>query len=181
MLLDAAGKILRKRGTTLSFEAMAEAADVSATLPYKYFDSVDDVALELYQRFVRAIDDATDQLLADPDADFDTKVRGGMDLWFDAIRRDGSLLLRLTGSDAPSGLQRSVEQRRRRVTKLWAHEVAEEFGLEPEDAGLAAAALIAATSAVLQRCRVERLDRHEVTEKYVRMVRAMCEAAGPTD
>lgn len=177
MLLDAAGAILRERGSTLSFESIAEVAGVSATLPYKYFESVDEVALELYAQFVGQIDIATDELLADPDMDFDVKVRGGLDLWFDAVARDGALLFRLTGADAPSGLQRFIDQRRRRVATLWAEEVGSEFDLDTTDAGLAAAALIAATSAVLQRCRVERLDRERVTMQFVRMARAMCVAA----
>ena len=176
-LLDAAGEILRRPESKLTFETIAEAAGVSATLPYKYFDSVDEVALSLYEQFVQEIDDATDALLADADADFDAKVRGGMQLWFDAIDRDGLLLERLTGSDAPRKLRRSVAQRRTRVGDLWAREIEASFGLTPADAAIAATALIAATSAVLQRCRVERLDRHELIHTFARMARGMCRPA----
>lgn len=176
-LLAAAGDVLRRPDAPLTFETIAETAGVSATLPYKYFGSVDEVALALYEQFVQEIDDATDALLATPDADFDTKVRGGMRLWLDAVERDGLLLERLTGSDAPRGLRRSVARRRSRVAELWAREIVSTFGLTPEDAAVAATALIAATSAVLQRIRIEGLDRDATVAAFVRMARGMCTAS----
>ena len=57
-LLDAAADVVRApEGDGLSFEAVAAAAGVSATLPYKYFESVDEIAdvLELIDE-LRAID-----------------------------------------------------------------------------------------------------------------------------
>lgn len=179
-LLAAATELLRRPGSPLTFESIAAEAGVSATLPYKYFASIDEVALELYAEFVHEIDAATDALLADPGADFDGKVRGAMDLWFDAVGRDGALFVRLTGPDAPTGLRRFVRERRARVADLWAREVASEFGLAADDADLVAVALVAATSAVLQRTRVERLDRDHVTATTVAMVRGMGAAAADT-
>ncbi len=60
-LLEAAAELLIADRTdseqaTLTFEAIAEQAGVSPTLPYKYFHSVDEIANELYQRIVVAID-----------------------------------------------------------------------------------------------------------------------------
>ena len=180
MLLAAAADVLRRRRDPLTFESIAEAAGVSPTLPYKYFESVDDVGLRLYRRVVQQIDDATDAVLADPDADFDAKLRGAIDPWFDAAKRHGVLLDRLTGADAPAGLQAFVARRRRRVTKLWAGEIEAAFQLPPTEAGLAAAAVIASTSALLGRSRSERLDRAETSGLILRTAHAICHAARPT-
>ena len=63
-LLDAAAAGLRRRERTpLTFEAIATEAGVSSTLPYKYFDSIDDVAEALYRQVVGTVDDETDVLL----------------------------------------------------------------------------------------------------------------------
>lgn len=177
-LIAAAGDVLRQPGSTLSFESIAEAAGVSPTLPYKYFESVDEVALALYEQFVQDIDDATEALLEDAAVDFDDKLRGAMTLWLDAMETDGRLLGRLTAADAPSGLQRSVAERRERVAELWAGEITATFGWDRRDADLAAIALIAASSTVMQRIRLAKLDRVDAVDTFVAMARGLCTGGG---
>ena len=105
-LLDAAVTVLRSdRDTALTFEAIAAAADVSPTLPYKYFDSVDELAVALYQRVVRDVDDETDRIIADPGRTIDDKLVDTFVLWRETLRREGMVLLRLTeDATASSGV-----------------------------------------------------------------------------
>ncbi len=176
-LLDAAGRLLRQREPTpLSFEAIAAEAGVSATLPYKYFDSVDEVADELYRRLVGAVDDATDQILADPERPFDTKVHDTISRWCDTIREDGLLLLRLADDVAHPSLRRAIDRRRERAVDVWAAEIEAEFALEPTTARLLAASMTASSTALLRRWIRDRLDRDTVIDLFVTMTRGQIEA-----
>lgn len=176
-LLDAAASVVGDRSQRLTFEAIAAQAGVSPTLPYKYFESVDDVALELYNRTVQDVDDAIDQLLADADLGFDDKVRKAFLLWCDMVRRDDFLFVRLAeGADAP-GLSRAVHRRRERAAEVWAAEIGREFALTEPVARVVAAVVNAGASAAVQRLFADRLERDVVADLVVRLVRGQCEAA----
>ena len=177
-LLDAAARILRRRvPTPLTFEAIAAEAGVSPTLPYKYFDSVDDVAEALYRSTVGAVDDETDRLLADPERSFDDTVRDSLGLWTDTMRRDGRVLMRLADGRAHPSLARVIDQRRERAIAAWASRIEAEFGVDPVSARIVAASLTAGSSAALQRVTRDRVDRDLVIELFVAMARAQGEAA----
>ena len=173
-LLEAAAQLLRGRAP-LTFEAIADAAGVSSTLPYKYFDSVDEVAEALYLEVVGAVDDETDRVLADPDRSFDEKVRDTVTLWAETIRRDGVLLLRLADGAAHPSLARLIDERRERAVDVWAEQVEAEFGVDPGTSRLIAASITAGSSAILQRWTRDRLDRDRVIELFVAMARAQGE------
>ena len=175
-LLDASADLLRAERSALTFEAIAERAGVSATLPYKYFDSVDEIASELYQRIVVAIDHQTDELLADPATSFDDKVRAGMHLWCDVLRDEGVLLWRLSDDAAHPSLRQAIETRRERAVEVWAQAIESEFELATSDARLLAGSLTAGSTALLRRWIVDRLDRAAVVERFVVMARAQIEA-----
>lgn len=176
-LLDAAGQLLRRRRRTpLTFEAIAAEAGVSATLPYKYFDAIDDVARDLYRQVVSAVDDETDELLADPQRSFDDKVRASLHLWADTIRRDGRLLLRLADGEAHPSLAAVISRRRERAVDVWAAQVEAEFGLDEPTARLVAASLTAGSSAVLQRWTRDRIDLDRAIDVFVTMARAQAES-----
>lgn len=175
-LLDAAADLLRAERTALTFEAVAERAGVSATLPYKYFDSVDEIANELYQRIVVAIDDETDRVLGDPERDFDDKVRAAMHLWCDVLRREGVLLWRLSDEAAHPSLRQAIEARRERAVDVWARAIEDDFAIAAGDARLLAGSLTAGSTALLRRWIVDRLDRDEVVERFVVMARAQLDA-----
>ena len=177
-LLDAAARVLLSSDRApLTFESIADHAGVSPTLPYKYFDSVDDVAGELYDRVVGAVDSATDRLLADPTQGFDDKVRGSLMMWCDAIRRDGPLLLRLTEGGADASLARRIDRRRERAVTVWAEVVRSEFDLDGDAARIVAASTTAGSSAVLQRWTRDRIDLDRVVELFVVLTRAQAMAA----
>ena len=175
-LLDAAADVLESRRGPLTFEALAEVAGVSATLPYKYFESVDEVALELYHRIVGAVDDAIDHLIADPDTDLDEKVRASLHLWCDVLREEGPLLLRLSDDVAHPGLGRAIEARRERAVDVWADAIEAHADVGPADARLLAASLTAGSTAILRRWIRDRLDRTATVERFVVMNRAQIDA-----
>ena len=178
-LLDAATDLLRAGPATLSFEAIAEQAGVSPTLPYKYFESVDEIAGELYARIVGAVDDETDRILADADLGLDDKVRATLHLWCDTLRDEGPLLLRLTDDVAHPSLSSAVEARRERAVDVWQAELEASLGIDGADARLLAATLTAGSTAVLRRWIRDRLDRREVIERFVVMTRGQIDAVTP--
>lgn len=176
-LLDAAAELLRgKDPVPLSFEAIAAGAGVSATLPYKYFDSIDEVANELYRRLVGEIDDETDRILADRSRSLDDKLRDSILLWCDMLRRDGLLLLRLADDAAHPSLRKVIERRRDRAIEVWAAELSTQFPLDTATARLLAASITAGSTAVLRRWIRDRLDRDDMVETFVRMARGQIEA-----
>jgi AcrR family transcriptional regulator len=175
-LVAAAGRLVAGApGERLTFEAIAAEAGVSATLPYKYFDAVDDVALELYTSLVDDVDAATDEILAG-DRPFDDKVRAAVLLWCALVERDDFLFVRLAEGANAAGLARAVHRRRERTVAVWAPPIAREFGLSEAHARLAAASMVASAGAAIQRIFADRLDRDEVADLVVRMARAQCAA-----
>ena len=177
-LLAAAARVIAERPTErLTFEAIAAAAGVSPTLPYKYFESAEDVALQLYTSIVDDIDARTDEILAD-DGPFDDKVRAAVLLWCTLVERDDFLFVRLAEGANAAALARAVQRRRERIVDVWADQLVEAFGLDPMSARLVAASVTSGASSVIQRIFAERLDRDDVADLLVRLVRAQAEAAG---
>lgn len=175
-LLDAAADLLRAGPATLTFEAVAEQAGVSPTLPYKYFGSVDEIAGELYGRIVGAVDDETDRILARADLSLDDKLRATLHLWCDTLRDEGPLLLRLSDDVAHPSLSSAVDARRERAVDVWQAELESTLDIDAPDARLLAATLTAGSTAVLRRWIRDRLDRREVIERFVLMTRGQIDA-----
>ncbi len=177
-LLAAAAQVISEApGERLSFEAVAAAAGVSPTLPYKYFDSIEDVTLELYSATVADVDARIDQLLADPDVSFDDTLRSAFVMWCEQVERDNFLFVRLAEGANAAALARSVRRRRERAVGIWAQVLTTEFGLHDVTARLLAASITAAASAMVQRVFADRLDRAAVAELLVVVARGQCAAA----
>lgn len=165
----------------MTFEAIAAEAGVSQSLPFKYFHSIDEVALELYERLVNDVDAESEAMLADDALDFDTKLRGTFGLWCSLVERDGFLMVRLAeGSDAPN-FNRAVDRRRERTISAWAGEIGREFALDVIGARLASASVQAAGSALVRRVFVDGLDRSDVAEALVALARGQCESLAGAD
>jgi AcrR family transcriptional regulator len=179
-LIAAAARVVAARsGDRLSFEAIAAEAGVSPTLPYKYFDSPEDVALELYTLTVADVDARTDDVLADPERVFDDKVRETFLLWCSLVEHDNFLFVRLAEGANAAALERAVRTRRERAVEVWAQQLRAEFALDEPTARVVAASVTAGAGAVVQRVFTDRLDRDQVAELLVRLVRAQCNAARP--
>lgn len=179
-LLAAAARVVAGRSSErLSFEAIAAEAGVSPTLPYKYFDSPEDVALELYTLAVADVDARTDEVLADPGRAFDDKVREAFLLWCSLVERDDFLFVRLAEGANAAALDRAVRARRERTVRVWAEQLRAEFALDESTARIVAASVTSGAGAVVQRVFTDRLDRDAVAELLLRLVRAQCEATHP--
>jgi AcrR family transcriptional regulator len=161
----------------LTFEAIAAEANVSTTLPYKYFGSPEDVALELYTTAVADVDERTDRLLADAERTFDDKVRDTIELWCDLVERDDFLFVRLAEGANRASLDRAVRRRRERAVEVWADQIRTEFGVDAKTSRVLAASVTGGGSAVVQRIFEDVLDRADVAELFVSVVRAQCDAA----
>jgi AcrR family transcriptional regulator len=177
LVAAAARAVIAQPGERLTFDAVAAEAGVSATLPYKYFDSIEDVTLELYTATVADVDATTDELLADPDRSFDDKVRGAFLLWCDQVERDDFLFVRLAEGANATGLARAVHRRRERIVQVWAEQIGAEFELDTSTARLVSASVTAGASALVQRVFTDRLDREMVADRLVELARAQGEAA----
>jgi AcrR family transcriptional regulator len=179
-LLAAAARVVAGRSSErLSFEAIAAEAGVSPTLPYKYFGSPEDVALELYTNAVADVDARTDEILADRDRAFDDKVRETFLLWCALVERDDFLFVRLAEGANAAALDRAVRARRERTVEVWAEQLQAEFALDPPTARVVAASVTAGAGAVVQRVFTDRLDRNDVADLLARLVRAQADAARP--
>lgn len=177
LLAAAARAVAARPGELLTFEAIAAEAQVSPTLPYKYFDSPEDVALELYRTAVADVDERTDRLLADTERTFDDKVRDTIGLWCTLVERDDFLFVRLAEGANAASLDRAVRRRRERAIEVWAEQIRTEFGLEDTVARVLAASVTGGASAVVQRIFADDLDRADTADLFVRVVRAQCDTA----
>lgn len=175
-LISATARLLGRRDAgVLTFEAVADEAGVSKTLPYKYFESPDDIAAALYERVVvDGVDRQTAELVAG-DSTFDEKIAGGFNLWCDVIKTNGHLLLALVDGRSIPSLRPRVDARRLEAARLWASLIADEFDLDDDTAALIATSITAASTALLLRWVRERRSRRATTEAFVRLVRAQCE------
>lgn len=181
-LLDAAVRVLHHRALAeLSFELVADEAGVSKSLPYSYFDSTAEIAIELFDRVIGRIEADTDALMRAPHS-FDEKLRAALGLWCDAIEDDGLLVQTLLDGKAVAAIRPLIERRDARSVDLWRAAIIDEFGLDQGDAAFVATALTAAATAALQQWVEERLERDEMLDRFVRATRAMADAfvASPT-
>ncbi len=176
VLIQAAGRVLGERDKLpLTFEDVAEEAGVSATLPYKYFSSPDDIASELYDRVVVVVDDRSKDVL-DSDVSFDAKVEATFRLWAETILREGKLLLALVDGRSIPSLRHRMDERREAVVQLWADVIVDDFGLDRRTALLPAASITASSSALHLRWLRDRRNLDALTADVVKMARAQCEA-----
>ncbi|WP_436794680.1 TetR/AcrR family transcriptional regulator [Actinospongicola halichondriae] len=176
MLIVAAGRVLGERDKLpLTFEDVAEEAGVSATLPYKYFASPDEIASELYDRIVVDVD-VRSKVVLDDDVSFDAKVEATFRLWAETIKREGNLLLALVDGRSIPALRHRMDERREAVVQLWADVIVADFGLDRRTALLPAASITAASSALHVRWLRDRRDLDELVADVVTMARAQCEA-----
>lgn len=168
-LLDAAAEIVGRGGVgALTFESLAEAAGVTKTLPYAYFESRDEVLLILFDRVIGGLDARVDVALQS-DEDFEVIVRSSLEVWFDAARDHGRLVGALLDAGSVPGLRAAVRRRDRASHKRWHDLVAERFELDDSDAHLLAAMLNSTATATVGLWTTRRGARERLLDGFVSM------------
>ncbi len=168
-LLDTAAALIDQGGLgALTFEALAEAAEVTKTLPYAYFESKDEILLTLFDRVIGGLDDAVESLLAS-DADFETIVEQSLDVWFAAAKDHGRLVGALLDGRSIPGLAAAVHRRDRASSKLWHDLVVERFGLRDSEAQVLAAMLNTTATATVELWINKKGSRANLIEAFVKM------------
>lgn len=179
-LLDAAVRVIQHRVLAdLSFEAVAEEAGVSKALPYRYFDSPAEIAVEIFELVIGSVDDTIEQVIGSA-LGFDDKVRITLHLWSDAVESGGQLVHRILDSKAVAALQPLIEERDRHSVEIWADAVASEFALTPSKATFVAIMLTSAATAILRYWTDNNLDRNQIVEDFLRATRATALALSET-
>ena len=178
-LLEAASSVVADGGVgACSFEAIADAAGVAKTLPYAYFESVDEVLLSLFDRVIGELDAEIEQVVGSGGT-FEELLRRSLDVWFDAVRTRGPLIAALLDGRAHLGLADRVRQRDKRSNKLWHDVVAAHLGLGDPDAHILAVMLNTSATGVIELWAARRGRRPDLVDVYVAMVTGAATALQP--
>lgn len=168
-LLDTAAALIDQGGVgALSFESLAEAADVTKTLPYAYFESKDEILLTLFDHVIGRLDAEVEALL-ETDADFETLVAQSLDVWFDAAKDHGRLVGALLDGRSMPGLAAAIRRRDRASSKLWHDLVVERFGLRDNEAHVLAAMLNSTATATVELWTSKKGSRANLIGAFVTM------------
>lgn len=168
-LLDVAAELVDAGGVSaLSFERVADAAGVAATLPYAYFETKDEILVTLFDRVIGQLDEQVEAVMSRGDP-FDVTVRDSLAVWFDATRDHGRLVGALLDGRAVPGLEDAIRRRDRRSDKAWHDLVVEHFELSDGDAHLLAAMLTRTATATVQLWVSRRGTRAALIDSFVVM------------
>ena len=169
--LDAAATIIEAGGVgALSFESVAGEAGVAKTLPYAYFESVDDILVTLFERVIGAIDATIERILSSTDeAAFGVVVERALEAWFDAVAGHGRLVAALLDGRAHPGLAAAIRRRDRASHEQWHDLVADRVGLDDHDAHLLAAMLTSTATATVGLWTGRRGSRASLVAGFVAM------------
>lgn len=166
-LLDRAATLVAEFGVgALTFESLAAAAGVTKSLPYAYFESPDEILLEL---FASVIGDLDDEVRAAHDAggEFDEIVRRSLEVWFDAASERGRLVGALLDGRSVAGLRAAIRRRDQASLRLWRDLVVERYGLRDVDALVVASMLTSTATAVVDLWVRRKGTRADLIDSFV--------------
>jgi AcrR family transcriptional regulator len=153
-LLDHTAQVLVEQGSdALTIEAVAKRAGVNRALLYYYFDSRDNLLVELFDRTAERFDAALDAHLALAETPRD-RVVAIVEAWVEDLDQRAAIMGALQSARTESGeLEMRKLQRVRASADKFADLLGTDHGLECDEAMIAAAALIGASQglAVLRR------------------------------
>jgi AcrR family transcriptional regulator len=168
-LLETAAALLEQGGTSaVTFEAVADAAGVTKTLPYAYFESKEEILLLLFDQVIGSLDAEVEAVLASG-GDFADIVRRSLDVWFDAVKDHGRLVGALLDGRSVAGLDEAIRRRDRQSQKLWHDLVADRFGLTDREAHVLAAMLNTTATALVELWVRRKGSRTSLVDTFVAM------------
>lgn len=169
-LLDAAAGLVADGGVaSLRFDALAHAAGVAPSLPYAYFEDVDEILLTLFDRVIGELDDRVAELAAGDD-DLPTLLADALAVWFDAVRDHGRLVGALLDGAATPALAAAVRRRDLASHKRWREVLLANTDADGADVEVLAAMVNVTATATVQLWVGRRGSRAALTEAFVRAV-----------
>lgn len=134
MILDSAAEMVDHEGISqVSMERVAQYADISKSLIYKYFDNITEIMRELLDRELSALRQA--QFSAAEEAGtFEDMVRGVTKVYLRHIQKRGSLVEQLLSDPTIAGLADVAVQGRETAAEYFAKIVQEHFYIPMETA-----------------------------------------------
>lgn len=168
--LDMAAEIITEQGAdSVTMEGVAARAGVSKALGYRYFTNRDDLLMALFDREMAILDQRISDAVVTAD-DFEDGLRAIVCAWVDLIVERGGLLGSLQQSKLIEG---PVEQRRISrqdgIDKFFAHLIINEFDVEPDDAVLVAATLVAGSAGAMRIWHSRGWSRDKIADRYLRL------------
>lgn len=168
-LLKTAATLLEQGGASaVTFEAVADAAGVTKTLPYAYFESKEEILLLLFDEVIGGLDAEVEAILAGG-GDFADIVRRSLDVWFDAVKGHGGLVGALLDGRSVAGLDEAIRRRDRQSQKLWHDLVADRFHLADREAHVLAAMLNTTATALVELWVRRKGSRASLVDTFVAM------------
>lgn len=181
-LLDCAGDVLLDRGAdAVTLDAVASRAEVTRALLYHYFDSRDDLLVELFvtvsERFDHRFGEITDSV-----SSIDELVESVVGVYLDESERDGRILSALDHASTESG-----ELEGRRATRIFhlflglAAVVQQVTGADLKEAGFGAAMAMGAAQTGSFYARTVLIDEAETRARLGEFISAALRTLGSAD
>jgi AcrR family transcriptional regulator len=144
-LLDIGAALVLEEGwESLTVVELARRAGVSRQLVYQYFGDLENLAVELAERFQDEVYDTAAAAIKSHPTDFAAAMREALERFLVGLREERLAYTELfSGQSYRRGLQRPLKQvnsrKRRRLVELWARYYERVYGLATRDAlGLSA-------------------------------------------
>lgn len=168
--LDMAAEIITEQGAdSVTMEGVAARAGVSKALGYRYFANRDDLLVALFDREMAILDQRISDAVLTA-GNFEDGLRAIVCAWIDLIVERGGLLGSLQQSKLIEG---PVEQRRIArqdgIDKFFAHLITSEYEVDPDDAVLVAATLVAGSAGAMRIWMSRGWSRDKIADRYLRL------------
>lgn len=170
MILDETAELISQKGMSeLSMEAIGQHADVSKSLMYKYFDSLQDLLKELLDRELTALRRLQDAA-AERATTFEELVKGITHVYLSYIEERGLIIERLQADPSISKMHDPTDYQRTSAVEYLAEIVSKNFDM-PMDIARAVTdisfGLPAAAGDYLLRSEIEREVIEELTVSMI--------------
>ncbi len=165
-LLDHTAALLVEGTEVLTMEAVARRAGVNRALPYYHFESRDNLLVELFDRHERLFSERVDAAVDQADG-IEAKITAILAAWMDDLGHHASVLAALAHITTESGVLERRQQERIidngiRMAEMFSRET----GLGPQDAAVAAAAVMGGGQAVTAMWQAMDLPADVIATRY---------------
>lgn len=164
--------VVQRRSLALSFSEISEALNISRSLIYVYYDSLEEVLDALFAEHLDRLEGAILPML-DVDAPFRDRALAGLRSYFSYCVKNGpilQLILREARGDSPLGA--GARARFRKRLRMLAKETCEGLDVKPREAFVILELMAAIPEALARVVRDEQVDQPTATATCDRLVLA---------